>query len=240
MDPSLLWSDVHLLPVVLIRLCVREECFLMQTNSGMRQSGPANISVLMWLCARKVRWEAAAWEEDRWRACCKLLMLGLWEFIDRNDPKAILGSKDAIRFVRDENNSSSEETRSPGLWLISERYEALHNPSWSGHNTSFSLISLKGENMIPPIDCCINVLPSDERWGVLCFYVIRLTPSWEWAFCSAPVLLQCQGACDGHLEGLVLLCVLFVLSYHPRHFTNQGIILPATEDGFISSSLRWI
>lgn len=76
------------------------------------------------------------------------------------------------------------------------------------------------------IDCCINVLPSDERWGVLCFYVIRLTPSWDRALCNALALLRCQGPCDGHLEQLVLLYVLFVLRYHPRHFINQRDYFP--------------
>lgn len=69
----------------------------------------------------------------------------------------------------------------------------------------FSLISLKGENMIPPIDCCINVLPGDERWGVLCFRVIWLRSGWEK---TLVVLLQCQRACDGHLERLHFLCCL--------------------------------
>lgn len=70
----------------------------------------------------------------------------------------------------------------------------------------FSLISLKGGNMIPPIDCCINVLPGDERWGVLCFHVIWLRSGWEK---SLLVLLQCRRACDGHLEGLHFLCCLW-------------------------------
>lgn len=78
-------------------------------------------------------------------------------------PRGHFGTKDAVRFVRDENNPSFEEIQVPDLLAISVRYEALPHLSRSCHNTSFCLISLKGENMIPPIDYCINVLPSDER-----------------------------------------------------------------------------
>lgn len=75
------------------------------------------------------------------------------------------------------------------------------------------------------IDCCINVLPGDERWGVLCFYVIRLTSSWEWALCSAPSSPAVSGCMWWALRTLVLLCVLFVSRYHPRHFIDKGILV---------------
>lgn len=155
-------------------------------------------------------------------------MLSRRESIDRNDPWAIFELKSHKNCQRWKQLKFWRNTRPRLIAYISEGW-SLPYPSCSGHNTSFSLISLKGENMIPPIDCCINVLPSDERWGVLCFYVIRLTSSWERALASCLVLLQCQGACDRHLGRLVLLCVLFVWRYHPGHFTDQQIMLLVTE-----------
>lgn len=137
-------------------------------------------------------------------------------------PETCFGAEGAIRLTQFENSSSSEAARltsdickkwssGPSI-LVRSQYFIFPHFSERGKYDSL-------------IDCCINVLPGDERRGVLCFYVIRLTSSWEWALCSAPTPLQCQGACDGHLERLVLLCVLFVSRYYPRHFIDQNIYI---------------
>lgn len=137
-------------------------------------------------------------------------------------PETYFGAKGAIRLTRFENNSSSEATRliadickkwSPGP-SISVRSQYFIFPHFSERGKYDS-----------PIDCCINVLPGDERWGVLCFYVIRLTSSWEWALCSAPSSPAVSGCVWWALRtisvtlGFVCLEISSKTFYWPRDFS---------------------